>query len=723
MKKASLVALCAACLVGGLLPAPASATDGLEAALAAPRVPGEVVVRFEAGTSSSERVSARAGVDASDHSSLGLPGLEVMELDGTSVRDAIAELEADPDVAYAEPNYIVSASGTPDDPFFHYQWALHDDPGDVDIDAPAAWDTATGTDNVTVAVVDTGVAWDHPDLAENIWTNPGESGTKATNGVDDDGNGLVDDVRGWDWVDRDNDPMDVSGHGTHVAGTIGARGDNGTGVSGVGQTMKLMPLRVLSASGSGSTADVARAFNYAARMGAKVVNASFGGSGYSQAMAETVGTQSGVLFVAASGNESANNDVTPAWPCNLPYANVICVAALQRSNSLASYSNTGPASVDLAAPGSSILSTVPHREVLFSESFESDASARWSTGGTSTWGPESGPSGSAYSDSPAALYADNADSYLQLIVPIDVSDANGCALSYSAKLATSNNDVMKIESSKDGTTWRDVIAYSGSTDGWTTLTNDLGSYLGDSLYLRFRLRSDGWGTNDGVAIDDVSVRCAMSQYSTEDYRYFSGTSMATPHVSGAAGVLFSAAPLKTVADIRFALLSGTKLVPSAVGLVFTNGRLNLASSLAVLTGVPQQPSAPAGDPAPPASSEPSGPSSGAPAPTPTATPSPTPTPTPTPDIVEHDRAVSLTIVRGPRVKGRIQVADGFEPCASGASVSLHRNGYFLRTVTADEAGRFVARVPSYRGRYTAKLSPSAPTGGHLCSATRSSTVR
>ena len=737
VKKAFLVVLCGAVLVGVLPAARAAAANAAPAPVAVaidgPRVPGEVVVRFEEGTDPRARMSARRAVAAEDHARLGIPGLEVLELDGTSVRDAIEELEARPDVLYAEPNYVVTASATPNDSFFGQQWALNDaTSGSADIDAPAAWDAAVGTDNVTVAVVDTGVAWDHPDLAENIWTNPGEAGANATNGLDDDGNGFVDDVRGWDWVDVDNDPMDVSGHGTHVAGTIGARGNNGRGVSGIGWNMKLMPLRVLAASGSGSTADVARAFDYAADQGAKVVNASFGGAGYSRATADVIAANPDVLFVAASGNESVNNESTPAYPCNLTYANVVCVAAITRTNSLASFSNFGATSVDLAAPGASILSTVPHRETLFSETFETDVSSRWTT----SWGPEAGPSGMAYSDSPGTTYADSSETALTLTNPIDTSSANGCALSYRLNMDVLDGDYFDVESSTDGTTWRRSATYYGSTGGWIWVTNDLGS-LGSGLQLRYKLRSDALGSSNGVALDDISLTCSTRNYSSLDYKYFSGTSMATPHVAGAAGVLFSAKPAATVAEIRTALLAGTVAVPSTVGLTVTGGRLNLANSLRLIIGATTE--------VPPASDSTGGTSGGgtlsgggsttapapAPAPEPTTSPTPTPPPaaeptpepTPEPETIEHARSVTLKVVRGPRLKGRVDVADAYMPCASGAKVVIRRNGAYVKTVTADYAGRFVTRVSSYRGTYTGKTISSTPAAGHVCLSAKAFSVR
>lgn len=722
MKKAFVVVLCAASLVAVLPPARAGAGEATatQPMVDAPRVPGEVVVRFDATSTRTDRASARTAVGAEDHARLGLPGLEVLELDGTSVAAAVTELEARADVLYAEPNYTFTASAIANDPRFTSQWALND-AGDVDIDAPEAWDRATGTGNVTVAVVDTGIAWDHPDLAGNMWANPGEAGASANNGVDDDRNGFTDDVRGWDWVDRDNDPMDVTGHGTHVAGTIGARGNNNIGVAGVGWNMKLMPLRVLSAGGSGSAADIARAFQYAAANSADVVNASLGGPGYSQAMSDAVASNPDVLFVVASGNAGSNNDTNPSWPCNLSFQNLICVTALTRSNTLASFANTGATSVDLAAPGTSIVSTIPHGEVLFAEGFETDVSSRWTTGGSSSWGPETGSDGLGYGDSPTGSYANLADTWLTSAA-IDVSGANACALTYDMKLSVRQGDSFSVEVSRDGNSWRDVTSYWGATGGWLPMTEDLGNLLGDSLFLRFALRSDALFTSEGVTIDDISVRCAMDSYSSADYGTASGTSMATPHVAGAAALLFSAAPGSSVTDVRTALLKGTDPVAASAGLTSTGGRLNVAQALTMLIGTAPQPSSPAEEQHEPDPVSPTPSPTADPVPEPTVEPAPDPT-APVAEPIEHDRSLKLRVVRGPRLKGRIDVFDGYKPCVEGARIAIRRNGSFLKTVTAGEDGRFRTRIASRRGTYSARIAETHSSTGHICKAAKASSIQ
>jgi subtilisin family serine protease len=307
-------------------------------------------------------------------------------------------------------------------------------------------------------VIDSGVDLAHPDLAANAWRNPGESGSgRETNGLDDDLNGRVDDWRGWDFVAGDNNPADENGHGTHVAGTIAAQRGNGIGVAGVADGSRLMALRVLNAQGTGSVAGVILAYAYAAQAGAKVVNLSLGSSVSSRAETDAIAAFPGMLFVAAAGNGGDDgvgddNDFDPEYPCAYLLPNVVCVAASDNRDRLASFSNYGDLTVDLAAPGVDIVSAVP-----------------------------------------------------------------------------------------------------GGGYGWA-----------------------------------------------------SGTSMATPHASGAAALLWAASPGAPASQIRSALLDGVDPVAALVGRTVTGGRLNVLSSLRMVADVTLAPAAPA--------------------PAPTAAPPPAPTP-------------------------------------------------------------------------------------------------
>jgi hypothetical protein len=231
--------------------------------------------------------------------------------------------------------------------------------GMTKIEAPAAWDRYAGG-SVTVAVTDTGIDVNQRDLSSNLWVNSREI---PANGIDDDGNGIVDDVNGANFSGGNNsgNPADGHGHGTHVSGTIAASANNGYGVAGVNPQAKIMALKFLSDSGSGSTSDAIRAIDYARQMGAKVISASWGGGGYSTALKTAISDagKAGILFVAAAGNSSSNNDVSPSYPASYDLDSIISVAASDSSDRIASFSSYGCTTVDLAAPGVGILSTLP----------------------------------------------------------------------------------------------------------------------------------------------------------------------------------------------------------------------------------------------------------------------------------------------------------------------------------------------------------------------------
>lgn len=247
----------------------------------------------------------------------------------------------------------------PNDPSFGSLWAMGSPlPGVGGIDAVRAWTITTGSASTTIAVIDTGVDRAHPELQGNIWTNPGEI---PGNGIDDDGNGYIDDVHGWNFAGDTAETTDMHGHGTHVAGTIAALGNNGLGVVGVCWRASIMPVKFLSDSGIGYTSDAVAAVSYATSMGAKISNNSWGGGGYSQALYDAIHSAglAGSLFVAAAGNAMSDNDLTPRYPAGYNLENIVAVAATDRVDRLSYFSNFGASTVDLGAPGSSIFSLRP----------------------------------------------------------------------------------------------------------------------------------------------------------------------------------------------------------------------------------------------------------------------------------------------------------------------------------------------------------------------------
>ena len=435
----SIVASCAL-----LLCAPA----GVRAAEpGGPTAPGSqpvtrVLVRFASDASPAQRADMRARADVQRDATLAVRGLELVDPEpGVSVGAAVADLERMDGVLYAEPDRVLHQTATPDDPLLSYEWGLSGHPRARGLGRHhrlGAGDRRGGR---------------HRDRRHPSRPQPQPvdeprrvGGGREANGLDDDGNGRIDDVHGWDFVDQDAQPQDGNGHGTHVSGTIAARGDDATGVAGVSWTAGLMALRVLDDDGSGYVSDILTAYAYAAGNGARVVNASLGGGRFSRAEYDAIAAAPSTLFIVAAGNDGASNDATPAYPCDYDLANVVCVAASDRDDALASFSNYGAASVDLAAPGVDI---------------------------ASTW--------------PGAGYA-----------------------------------------------------------------------------------------------------------------YLSGTSMATPHVSGAAALLLAHDGGLTVAGLRSALLSSTHPSPALAGRVATGGRLDVAAALAVPSAPPAPPPAAPAAPAPPA---------------------------------------------------------------------------------------------------------------------------
>jgi len=324
------------------------------------RVEGEYVVGISEDGS---EAAVRALADELGMSLIAYRGLDRTALLASEADEeaALADLEASSVVAFAEPHFLYHAGAATDD-YGEYLWGLENtglNGGlvDADIDAFDAWDVSIGA-GIIVAVIDTGVDASHPDLAPNMWVNPGEI---AGNGRDDDGNGYVDDVHGWDFVRDDAEPDDLDGHGTHVAGTVAARGDDGYGVVGTAYGARVMGLKFLEGRFGGSTYDAAAAIHYAVNHGADVINASWAGPGYSTTLRNAINyaRSRGVVFVAAAGNAASDNDRWASYPAGYDLGNVVSVAASDRSDRLASFSNYGEQTVDLAAPGAQIVSTTP----------------------------------------------------------------------------------------------------------------------------------------------------------------------------------------------------------------------------------------------------------------------------------------------------------------------------------------------------------------------------
>jgi subtilisin family serine protease len=552
-------------------------------AVAAEGATGEIIVRFEATTGAAERAQVRDRVGVTAERDLLLPDTQLVRAaPGVAARAAIAALEADPRVRYAEPNRLLQPLRAPDDPGFGGMWNLQT------IAAPPAWDVTVGSDDVKLAVLDTGIDHLHPDLAENHWQNPGEARPgEARNGIDDDGNGFVDDVHGWDFDAHHAWPLDRTGHGSAVAGVAGATGDNGVGLAGVSWDVSLAALKV--GDGPFPMSAIVDATVYAGRIGADVANMSFGsaairGSDFSRAHRDAIAGAADTLFVAAAGNGNSDNDSDPFYPCSYELPNLICVTGTDGRDQLVY--NHGRTSVHLAAPGYGVPVMHPLPREVFRDDFE-QPTARWDYAEgplpavPGTWRRITALNSNrvhVLTDSEGGDYENGADASVTLTEPIDLSAARDCFVTLDAVLdSESSADHLRIEGAGGlSGPWHELTRASGGTGGrYETIGASLERFEGGGVHLRLRLTSDAQNAGDGALVDDVRVRC----YDASSYAPGNGTSFAAPHVAGAAALVKSHMPGLSVAELRERLLRTVDPLPSLQGKTVTGGRLNVARAL------------------------------------------------------------------------------------------------------------------------------------------------
>lgn len=330
-----------------------------------PSVPNEYLVKFKSQFTNLTIQNVKDTLGAAEAEKL--PSIERWYKIRTESK--FSKLKMNSNIEFIEPNYLYFAVRTPTDSNYKSQWGMKntgqkDGGGNkgtagVDIDIESVWDISIGSPDVVVAVIDTGIDFTHPDLTENQFINTKEA--NGIKGVDDDGNGYVDDVSGYNFYADSTNATDDHGHGTHCAGVIGARGNNDYGIAGVNWNVKMMPVKFLSASGSGDTQGAIKSIVYAVENGAKILSNSWGGGGKSKALIETIefALSKGVLFVAAAGNDGEDTDDSPHYPSSYDVKNIISVAALNNQGDLADFSNYGIKTVDIAAPGENIMSTLP----------------------------------------------------------------------------------------------------------------------------------------------------------------------------------------------------------------------------------------------------------------------------------------------------------------------------------------------------------------------------
>jgi len=557
-------------------------------------VKGQILVKFKPSAPHGLINNIHAAERATKVTEFAFANLHLVRLkQGQSVKSAVQNYSQNPNVIYAEPDYIYSIdSVTPNDPQYNKLWGLHNSGqtvngsggiNDADMDVPEAWDMTTGSSSVVVGVLDSGVAWNHEDLATNIWSNNNET----VNGTDSDSNGKVDDIRGWDFIDNDNDPYDLNSHGTHVSGTIAAVGNNSKGVAGVNWTAKIMPLRVCDANGSCPSSAQIAGIEYAVANGAHIINASLGGTGYSQAMKDAIEAagDAGILFVAAAGNDGTNNDGgIHHYPSDFNLANIISVAATDPNDALASFSNYGSTSVDVGAPGVNTYSTVPSSISVWSDDFGDANISNWTTGGTGTGWGITGTVGlfSPFSltDSVASNYQNNSNTWASTPA-LNLTGLSGCALNYPlVSLLETGSDFLYIEASTDGVNFSIIQTISFfDTQYWYLVSTPMGSFYNEpTVYIRFRMTSNSTNVFDGVYIDNVDVSCIdIGNIST--YGFKSGTSMAAPHVAGLAALILSRNDSLSVTELKGLILNYGDTIPALSGKTTSGKRINAFTSL------------------------------------------------------------------------------------------------------------------------------------------------
>ncbi len=482
---------------------------------------------------------------------LGIDHVKVPE--GVNLHEFISRLKNEDDIEYAEPNYVKKPLEiAPDDPEWSRQWGL------AKVSLPYAWDITEGSDRTKVAVIDTGADFNHPDIASNIWKNTGETGDNAK---DDDGNGKIDDEVGWNFYGNSNYPMDFRGHGTHVAGIIGAVGNNAKGVSGVNWNVRIMLLKFME--GTGDVASEIRAIDYAVKMGAKIINASYGDDNYSLAEYDAIKAagEKGVLFVAASGNKGSNNDgTTKNYPASYNLPNIISVAAVDANDNLASFSNYGVTSVHLAAPGVDIRSTIPQGKSLIPGASVTYSTTKYSAYGMEFAGHTAGITKTLHNCGFGANPEDFPPEVNGNIALIQRGSEDGSQITFKQKIAN---------------------AQAAGAIAAIIYNNDAGDPA--SIYEGTLGEAGSWVPAVSVSLSDGNTLRSLGSPTVTlvNYPYGnqSGTSMAAPFVSGTAALLLSTRPTATAEQLKNAIINSVDKVSSLTGKVASGGRLNAYNAL------------------------------------------------------------------------------------------------------------------------------------------------
>lgn len=545
----------------------------------------ELLVRFKPNVRAQAQIGSFARTRLQKIRSLRRSGWVRVELPvGVAVTQAMSRFAGDPNVEAVQPNYIYRLTAAPNDPKYGDLWAFRNTGQTIatgtypvatgtagsDMNVEPAWDHLTDCSPAVVAVLDSGVNYQQEDLAPNMW----DGGISYPN-------------HGYDFVDDDLDPMDLNGHGTHVAGTIGAVGNNSIGVTGVCWTATIMAIRVADAAGQATTASIIQGIDFAIENDAKIINMSLGGAGFDPALSSALSRAhlNDVVAVVAAGNGGGdqigdNNDSlgNAFYPCNFTHPNIVCVAALDQTYNLASFSNFGSVSVDVGAPGTNIVSTWAGATMTITDDFNSSGSLDWTSSGGWAYRPlglsGGGTTATVHglvnpSNFPDGAYVNNADH--RVYQPFDLAGQDVAILRFSTQFSLQAGDSFNIgiSSAGDDPFLGGGVVVDGvsgmSTGGFIVgpLTYDISSCNSATCSIGFQLSTDGSGVDDGVGIISFSIESLA--LNANSYHTLDGTSMATPHVTAVAAMLRAYNPRFTYADVVNAIKNGGRTVASLAG--------------------------------------------------------------------------------------------------------------------------------------------------------------
>lgn len=562
-------------------------------------VQDQILVRLKPGVTSAARAKIAQAYGVQALQAVGKQADLVLAslTPGQTVGQAVSAYASDPNVAYAQPNYIYRATAVPADPQYGLLWAAKNNgqlvsggypttggaKGTVgdDMSLESAWNVLTDCSSVLVAVLDSGINYNSTDLAANMWAGNTKHGQNFA------ADGAV------------GDPMDLNGHGTHVAGIIGAVGGNAIGGAGVCWKANLMAVRVLDATGAGTTSSIIQGVSYAVTNGAKVINMSLGGSNFDQAYSDAITTAqaSNVLVVAAAGNETNNNDgATASYPCNFTQPNIICVAALDQKYALATFSNWGATSVDVGAPGTNIFSTWAGTSAKITVPLNAGWTSSTTTAGGFLYGTASTPYGTlnALNDPgawPAGKYTANTtdrvwkafdlgavdSATLDIYGALHVTSDGGGA--FAGSITGGDPFAVATPAYIWGPYYTDTAPVSTPTYMFLPTIN-LGNCLSATCTVGFELKT-GATLDLGASIAFVQIKTLALNAGTHNYD--SGTSMAAPEVAGVAALVWAGNPLYTYTDVVNAIKNGGRSVNSLIGNTSTGKAVDAMGALSYIS--------------------------------------------------------------------------------------------------------------------------------------------